>query len=405
MPREAHLAGSRPPPRALAGRWLLALLAGLLLVPLAAPTGSAQTKKKPATKKERIRQLRARLNRLSTEKREQRQELRETKKQQARLADRLNTSYQRLEDANAALARSATRLRDAEVAVARANRQLAEAEERLRQQRQRFGKRIAFYYRQGTVEYLDVLLGSADLSDFLDRKYYVDRIVGQDALILGELKEAEAEVARRREILLRDREVLAEAHRENQDLVIRVAAETTEMEKLNRYLRNERVAQEERLRELEEDSNEIQRNLEAELARRLANPGSYRNLPPWTGNFARPVNGAVTSGFGYRFHPILRTQRLHTGIDFGASKGTPVHAAADGEVFSASWRGGYGKCIILLHGGGVSTLYGHLSVIHVGAGQTVRRGQLIGAVGSTGLSTGPHLHFEVRRNGVPVNPR
>jgi murein DD-endopeptidase MepM/ murein hydrolase activator NlpD len=118
----------------------------------------------------------------------------------------------------------------------------------------------------------------------------------------------------------------------------------------------------------------------------------------------RPVPGRIASRFGPRYHPILHYSRMHTGVDFSGGTGTPVRAASTGEVFSASWRGGYGQCIILLHGGGMSTLYGHLSRIYVRPGQGVKRGQVIGAIGSTGLSTGPHLHFELRRNGAPVNP-
>jgi murein DD-endopeptidase MepM/ murein hydrolase activator NlpD len=103
-------------------------------------------------------------------------------------------------------------------------------------------------------------------------------------------------------------------------------------------------------------------------------------------------------------HPILGYRRFHCGIDIGAGHGAPVYAAAEGEIFEAGFYRGYGRCIIILHGGGISTLYGHLSATLVRPGQRVKRGQLIGRVGSTGLATGPHLHFEVRREGVPVNP-
>ncbi|HEV2767169.1 MAG TPA: peptidoglycan DD-metalloendopeptidase family protein [Acidimicrobiales bacterium] len=116
---------------------------------------------------------------------------------------------------------------------------------------------------------------------------------------------------------------------------------------------------------------------------------------------ASPV---VTSGFGYRIHPIFGTSRLHAGIDLRGSTGTPILAAGEGVVVSAGWRGGYGNTVIIDHGGSLATLYAHQSQIHVRAGATVRRGQAIGAVGSTGQSTGPHLHFEVRVNGTPVDP-
>ncbi|HEU4754116.1 MAG TPA: peptidoglycan DD-metalloendopeptidase family protein [Armatimonadota bacterium] len=374
----------------------LVLVSGLWLV--------SRSEAARPTKKQRIQALRQRLHALTQKKAVMRAELRETKKTQRRLADQLNDSYERLEEAQSALKASEQRLRVAETNVRAATRRLAEAEQRLKVQQRRFGRRIAASYMEGPVSYADVLLGARNLSDFLDRQYYVSRVTSYDAGILKELRKAQQEVARERQRLVEQRAALAAAHQENQESVARVAQQTEQREKLLQAVKRERALQEQQLSELEQDSLDIQNSLARELARRLANPGAYRNLPRWTGQLSMPCRAPITSGFGYRFHPILHYRRLHSGIDFGARVGTPVYAAASGEVFFASWRGGYGRCIIVLHGGGMSTLYGHLSRINVRAGQAVRRGQLIGAVGSTGLSTGPHLHFEVRRNGVPVNP-
>jgi murein DD-endopeptidase MepM/ murein hydrolase activator NlpD len=124
------------------------------------------------------------------------------------------------------------------------------------------------------------------------------------------------------------------------------------------------------------------------------------------GFFSIPVPGApMTSPFGPRMHPIFHTIRMHTGQDFGAPYGAAVHAAADGTVVKAGWLGGYGNATVIDHGNGLATLYGHQSRIVVSEGQHVVRGQVIGYVGSTGFSTGPHMHFEVRVNGTPVDPR
>jgi murein DD-endopeptidase MepM/ murein hydrolase activator NlpD len=117
-----------------------------------------------------------------------------------------------------------------------------------------------------------------------------------------------------------------------------------------------------------------------------------------------PVAARITSGFGIRVHPILRFARMHRGIDFGARWGQPIVAAADGQVVRAGWSGGYGQQVRLAHGGGMGSSYSHMSRITVAPGTIVRQGQLIGYVGSTGLSTGPHLHYEVYRNGAAVNP-
>ncbi len=117
-----------------------------------------------------------------------------------------------------------------------------------------------------------------------------------------------------------------------------------------------------------------------------------------------PVAGRVSSGFGERFHPILGYRRMHDGVDLAAPYGTPIVAAADGRVVSAGWRGGYGNEVAIAHSGGLETIYGHMSRIAATSGAYVRRGQVIGYVGSTGLSTGPHLHYEVHRDGRLVNP-
>ncbi|MDQ4086570.1 MAG: M23 family metallopeptidase, partial [Pseudomonadota bacterium] len=124
-----------------------------------------------------------------------------------------------------------------------------------------------------------------------------------------------------------------------------------------------------------------------------------------SGGLQQPVPGPITSNYGLRMHPILRYSRMHRGLDFRAAYGTPILAAADGRVTGAGWAGGYGRQVRLSHAGGLATSYSHMSRITVAPGATVRRGQVIGYVGSTGLSTGPHLHYEMYRNGATINPR
>ena len=119
----------------------------------------------------------------------------------------------------------------------------------------------------------------------------------------------------------------------------------------------------------------------------------------------RPVDGRVTSNFGMRFHPLLHHSRFHKGMDVGAPAGSPIVAAADGRIAAAGWHGGYGQQVAIAHADGLKTTYSHMSRIAARPGEIVRRGQVIGYVGSTGLSTGPHLHFEVLRNGRAIDPR
>jgi murein DD-endopeptidase MepM/ murein hydrolase activator NlpD len=139
--------------------------------------------------------------------------------------------------------------------------------------------------------------------------------------------------------------------------------------------------------------------LEAELK-------SYTSTQTWGGGkLGWPVIGRITSEFGYRIRPNFGYRQLHTGIDIAVPSGTPIRAAGDGVVYSAGWKGSYGNAVIIDHGSGIMTLYGHNSGFAVSTGQTVKRGQVIAYAGSTGNSTGPHCHFEVRVNGTPQNPR
>lgn len=151
------------------------------------------------------------------------------------------------------------------------------------------------------------------------------------------------------------------------------------------------------------------RRLEAAAAAAANNSGGGSSAPaPGSSSvsgFQWPVNGSVTSGFGYRVHPIYGTRRLHQGLDLSGGSGTPIAAAKSGTVLSAGWRGGYGNAVVISHGDGVTTLYAHQSSMNVSSGSQVSRGDIIGWVGSTGASTGPHLHFEVRINGSAVDPR
>ncbi len=145
---------------------------------------------------------------------------------------------------------------------------------------------------------------------------------------------------------------------------------------------------------LEEDAKKLEQEIIALQSKEGERPGAL----------AWPVDGYVSSAFGYRTHPISGRKRLHTGIDIGALGGTPIHAANRGTVIFSGWYGGYGNAIVIDHGGGLTTLYAHQSRLRVGVGDKVALGDRIGDVGSTGYSTGAHLHFETRENGVPVDP-
>lgn len=294
--------------------------------------------------------------------------------------------------------------------------QLSAAKATLKLHSDALKRRLTDIYEHGDLAYIDVLLSATSFSDFVERWDDLRLLVAanqrairkrrdverQVASIEGQLEAAQAELQASAERQRQAKSQLASLADERANLVAiaddqrrHVAAQVAVMEELS--------AGEEA--QLEALIVARQRELEAERVARLRAQGITGNpVAEGGGSLAWPVSGTITSPFGYRHNPFGPGMDFHPGLDIGAPMGTTISAAAGGTVIQAGWYGGYGNFIVIDHGGGVSTGYGHCSQIFVAAGQTVQRGQAIGAVGSTGASTGPHLHFEVRVDGKPVDP-
>jgi len=269
-----------------------------------------------------------------------------------------------------------------------------------------FNNRLKEMYQYGNVSFLEVLLQSSDLSDFLTRFEYLKYIANNDQKLLDEVSAIKASLEAEKKELGQMKTSL-EVKRQNQ------MAKSQELETASKAKENlvaqinaEQDALYDILEDLEAESralnSEIKR-LQAEAAAKAAQSGKSTKAP---GAYVWPCPSSrtITSNYGYRIHPVSGVKKLHSGMDIGASKGAAVVAAAGGTVIMSQYYGGYGNCIIVDHGGGVATLYGHMSALVAKKGQTVTAGQTIGKVGSTGVSTGNHLHFEVRINGSTVNP-
>jgi murein DD-endopeptidase MepM/ murein hydrolase activator NlpD len=271
----------------------------------------------------------------------------------------------------------------------------------------RLGDRVDKLYRQEETDTLSLLLSSASFTDALDVFDYLRRIADQDERIANEVGAAKNRVREQREQTRTTRkrhrqETRVVAVRVGQIRALRdrlaasrsglVATQAGRQEDLAQLTAIERDQLAE-MESLQETSAELAAKIQAAQAAAGTGGGS-----PSAAGFVWPVLGPVTSPFGWRWG------RMHEGIDIAAAAGTPIRAAAAGTVIYAGWLGGYGNLVVIDHGGGVATAYGHQSGIAVGTGAPVAQGQVIGYVGSTGHSTGPHLHFEVRVNGVPQDP-
>jgi murein DD-endopeptidase MepM/ murein hydrolase activator NlpD len=274
----------------------------------------------------------------------------------------------------------------------------------------RLNMRLVEVYERGDVDALDVILAASSLSDLVDGLDYVNEVGAQDRRIATSVGHAKLAARSARERTRKTRAVVAAETR-----VVRVRAEQVravrdELLANRRQLVSARSTKRVSLAEVQASERQdvaeaqaleqVSASLGAQIQAAQSSPSAYSasSSTPSASGFIWPVSGPVTSSFG------MRWGRMHTGIDIGVGYGTPIHAAAAGRVIYAGWMDGYGNLVFVDHGGGISTGYAHQSRIAVANGQTVSQGDVIGYVGCTGHCFGPHLHFEVRVNGSPVDP-
>jgi murein DD-endopeptidase MepM/ murein hydrolase activator NlpD len=409
----SKVAGVKP-----AGRWAALLLVVTVLAVDAAPGVMAQTASTSKTKRQ------AEINkRLST----LRSQVSEASKEEAALLDQLDAVEDKRRELDAKVAAldaqvaAAQReldaatfaLDDLSAQLAGAQAELNESRRLLADARRRLTERaVRAYMGQPDIRVADRFLQPGSQRDIVASEAYVSTLVHAQQELVDQYN------AQRRALEARQAEVQTrrDAAQAQRDVVGHRTAEVQSARKVQQSARAEVLAQERQKEGLVAQVRSRKREFETQITQLRAESNAItaflRGVQRGQGKaisgkgiFASPIPGAaVTSGFGSRVHPVYGDVRMHTGIDFRASTGTPVRAAGAGKVVYAGWRGGYGNTVIIDHGNSLATLYGHLSSISVGVGQTVSRGQVIARAGSTGLSTGPHLHFEVRANGVPVNP-
>ena len=292
-------------------------------------------------------------------------------------------------------------------------RQLAEAQKRLEGREAVFYKGVRDIYINGRLSYLDVVIGSKDFSDFANRLEVLKRIIDSDINLISEIKKERAQIEAHKKKLEEDRAKLVDLEKAALAKQAEIEQKKAERNVVLQKAQNDRAVAMQAIEELNASSAQISAMLKERQAARAAaaaaaaqsaGQGSSYTWVQGTGQLGWPVSGEITSPYGYRVHPIWGTTIYHSGIDIGVDEGTPVHAADSGVIVWSGWMGGYGYAVVIDHGNGLSTLYGHNSELAVDEGQSVSKGQVVAYAGSTGNSTGPHVHFEVRENGDPVDP-
>lgn len=298
--------------------------------------------------------------------------------------------------------------------IADAQDDMDEESQRLDELNEKHKARIRAMEEGGTVSYWEVLFQASSFTDFLDRMAMIEEIAQSDQRRLEEIQQAADDLSSTQAKMQQELRSLAEAQQTLADSESLLAEKRTESDGLLRSL----AAQKEEFELLLDDSEAKQDALMKEIAQKekeLANAQYEEKLaklalqgqnPPSNATWITPVSGyTITSAFGMRIHPVYKYALMHNGIDMACPQGTPIYATRAGKVTTASYQaGGAGYYVSINHGDGFSSIYMHMTNYVVSSGQSVAAGQLIGYVGSTGVSTGPHLHFGVSYAGTYVNP-
>lgn len=395
---QTHHVSSTPPKRLAAwGRWLSIVIALMLVSWLALTAVSSALATSPELVAQSIQDLQNKQKNLEQQRNQLQQQQNELQNRQADSESSLKSLENSIVYTSNQISETEYRLDQAEKELKNFEAQLQKAEADYEEVRSGTVARLQFLQRQQGSEGWAVLLQSQNFNEFLDRQYQLKRVYAADREVLADLKAQAEAIEKQKAAVEEKRNQVALLRQQLLSQKQQYEAEADEEKQLITRLKDRRGALEAAEAQLARDSENIGGLIRQKVA---ASTGVIRG----TGRFVFPANANISSGFGNRVHPILGYSRFHAGVDFSAGYGSTIRAADSGRVIFSGWYGGYGQAVIIDHGGGLTTLYGHASRLFVSEGQAVQQGQSIGAVGSTGLSTGPHLHFEVRQNGNPVNP-
>lgn len=312
--------------------------------------------------------------------------------------EKLNSIEEKIYNYESEIALLETDLNDIEAEIEKTTEKLNIVEENYNLQKEAFQSRMVAIYESGDIVYIDVLLHSNSFSDFISNYYLIGEIAKYDNNLLENIEEQKKQIETTKTLLEEKKKNLQQLKNNKEKTTI--ALENSKIIR-NSYISKLTDQEKETQNKINEYQTELN-NLESQIvALTTGNIGSdYIG-----GEFAWPAPGytTITSRYGMRIHPILKTARVHTGTDIAMPTGAYIIAANDGVVIKSMYTTGYGNMVMIDHGGGVSTLYGHGSEIIAQTGQEVKKGDIIMKAGSTGWSTGPHLHFEVRINGTAVD--
>lgn len=257
-------------------------------------------------------------------------------------------------------------------------------------------KRLRVMYENSDFTYIDALTESKSVVDFFERLELISTISKRDKEIVEDIKQAKREISFKKQLAVGQKEQVQILADQSLNTINSLTATRANLDNQIQEINA-------RLKKLEQEEDKLikQSNDLVNQIKNLQNKGSYAG---GSMTWPCPSSSTISSYYGNRLHPILKKYKMHTGIDISAKQGVSIVAANKGTVIMSGWQSGYGYTVVVDHGGGITTLYAHCSKLLVKVGQSVSAGETIAKVGSTGMSTGPHLHFEVRKNGSTTNP-
>lgn len=364
-----------------------------------ATTQSVIEKRSSETHTAKTADAQQRLKEVEKHRKELQERLHETRKQEQQALKQLHLIKNKLNAAQDKLNQSKSKLNNTERNLHETVHKITETKSQEDTLTDEAGRRLREIYEGQRLGLIEMLFQVSSLQSLLDMFYYQERIAAMDRNLLDNLRQKAADLAQRKDQLGSQKNVLGDLVSDFAKKALRLNKEKDDQEQVADRLRTQRSFYEQAERQLAHESTQLERQIVD-----MCHGKDNKNMTQGSGQFAMPLHAAITSPFGWRRHPIFGVRKFHTGVDIAGANHSEIHAADSGSVIYSGWYGGYGKVVIVSHGKGMATLYAHMSKANVSAGQSVHKGDVVGYEGTTGFSTGPHLHFEVRVDGKPNNP-